>query len=48
MGLQESDDTIVDVVRQVRSAIGPDITLLVDVAYAWTHYKEALRVISAA
>ena len=45
MGLQESDDTIVDVVRQVRSAIGPDITLLVDVAYAWTHYKEALRVI---
>ena len=45
MGLQESDETIVEVVQQVRSAVGPEITLMVDVAYAWTHYKEALRVI---
>jgi L-alanine-DL-glutamate epimerase-like enolase superfamily enzyme len=42
--LQEKDEDIVDVVAAVREAIGPDITLMVDVAYTWRDFKEALRV----
>jgi L-alanine-DL-glutamate epimerase-like enolase superfamily enzyme len=44
MGLQERDRDIVDVVAAVREAIGSDITLMVDVAYTWQDFKEALRV----
>jgi L-rhamnonate dehydratase len=45
MGLQEKDDDIVGVVAAVREAIGPEVTLLVDVAYTWRDWKEALRVL---
>jgi L-alanine-DL-glutamate epimerase-like enolase superfamily enzyme len=45
MGLQERDEDIVDVVAAVSKAIGSDITLMIDVAYTWRDFKEALRVI---
>ncbi len=45
MGLQETDADIVDVVAAVRDAIGPDVTLMVDVAYTWRDYKETLWVL---
>jgi L-rhamnonate dehydratase len=45
MGLQVKDEEIVAVVAAVREAIGPDVTLMVDVAYTWQDYKEALRVL---
>jgi L-rhamnonate dehydratase len=45
MGLQEGNDDVVDVVAAVREAIGPEIVLMVDVAYAWVDMKEALQVI---
>jgi L-alanine-DL-glutamate epimerase-like enolase superfamily enzyme len=44
MGLNAKDEEIVEVVAAVREAIGPAVTLLVDVAYTWREYKEALRV----
>ena len=44
MGLQEKNEDIVDVVAAVREVIGPDVVLMVDVAYAWQDYKEALAV----
>jgi L-alanine-DL-glutamate epimerase-like enolase superfamily enzyme len=44
MGLQEKDADIVDVVAAVREAIGSEVTLLVDVAYTWKDWKDALRV----
>ena len=34
-GLQESDDSVVDVVAACRRAVGPEMVLMVDVAYAW-------------
>lgn len=42
--LQESDDDIVDVVAACREAVGPEMTMMVDVAYTWRDAKEALRV----
>jgi L-alanine-DL-glutamate epimerase-like enolase superfamily enzyme len=45
MGLQERDEDVVDVVAAVREAIGPEVELMVDVAYAWRDFKEALRVL---
>lgn len=45
MGLQEKDADIVEVVGAVREAIGPDIILMVDVAYTWRDFKEALQVL---
>lgn len=44
MGLQESDAAIVSVVAAVREAIGPEVALMIDVAYAWEEWKEALGV----
>ncbi|MBI2192797.1 MAG: mandelate racemase/muconate lactonizing enzyme family protein [Planctomycetes bacterium] len=44
MGLQEKDEDVVDVVAAVREAIGPGVALLVDVAYAWHDWKQALRI----
>lgn len=44
-GLQESDDAVVDVVAACRSAVGPGLVLMVDVAYAWPDAETALRVI---
>jgi L-alanine-DL-glutamate epimerase-like enolase superfamily enzyme len=43
-GLQESDDEVVAMVAAVREAVGPDLVLMVDVAYAWSDPRVALRV----
>jgi L-alanine-DL-glutamate epimerase-like enolase superfamily enzyme len=42
--LREGDDAIVELVRLCREAVGPDMAMMVDVAYAWSDWKEALRV----
>lgn len=44
-GLQESDDAIVETVYACRETVGPGFVLMVDVAYAWSDAKRALRVI---
>jgi L-alanine-DL-glutamate epimerase-like enolase superfamily enzyme len=45
-GLQVDDDcAIADVVRACREAIGPEPTVMVDVAYCWSDWKAALRAI---
>ncbi len=40
--LQESDAAIVETVAVCRQAVGPDLTLMVDVVYGWRDAKEAL------
>jgi L-alanine-DL-glutamate epimerase-like enolase superfamily enzyme len=44
-GLQERDETIVEMVAAARQAAGPEMTLMVDVAYAWNDAKQALRIL---
>jgi L-alanine-DL-glutamate epimerase-like enolase superfamily enzyme len=44
-GLQEGDDAIVQLVADCRRAVGPDLELMVDVAYAWPDAESALRVL---
>jgi L-alanine-DL-glutamate epimerase-like enolase superfamily enzyme len=44
-GLQESDDAIVEIVRECRRAVGPELVLMVDVAYAWPDPPTALGVL---
>jgi L-alanine-DL-glutamate epimerase-like enolase superfamily enzyme len=44
-GLQESDDAVVEIVAECRRAVGPDLVLMVDVAYAWPDARTALAVI---
>jgi L-alanine-DL-glutamate epimerase-like enolase superfamily enzyme len=41
----EDDREIANIVRACREAIGPEITVMVDVAYCWRDWKEALRAI---
>ena len=41
----EDDREIARIVRACREAVGPDMTLMVDVAYCWRDWKEALRAI---
>jgi L-alanine-DL-glutamate epimerase-like enolase superfamily enzyme len=41
-GLEESDDAIVAIVGECRRAVGPDLVLMVDVAYAWPDARTAL------
>ena len=43
--IQGRDEEIVDIVAACRRAVGPDFTLMVDVAYCWSNAKEALRVL---
>jgi L-alanine-DL-glutamate epimerase-like enolase superfamily enzyme len=43
--LQEPDEAVVDIVAACREAVGPDFVLMVDVAYAWSDAKRALRVL---
>ncbi len=45
-GLQERDEAIVDIVAACREALGPDMVLMVDVAYAWWDTKSALHVLN--
>lgn len=44
-GLQEGEVAIVDVVAAGREAVGPEMVLMVDVAYCWSNWKGALRVL---
>lgn len=44
MGLQERDEHVVEIAAAVRDAIGPDVALMIDVAYAWRDVKQALWV----
>jgi L-alanine-DL-glutamate epimerase-like enolase superfamily enzyme len=44
-GLQESNDAVVETVAECRRAVGPDLVLMVDVAYAWPDAKTALGII---
>ena len=41
----EDDRACAEMVRDIRQAVGPDMVLMVDVAYAWRDWKEALRAI---
>ena len=41
----EDDREIARIVHACRKAVGPDMTLMVDVAYCWRDWKEALRAI---
>lgn len=44
--LQIADDReIANIVRACRKAVGPEMTIMVDVAYCWRDWKEALRAI---
>lgn len=43
-GLQESNAAIIETVAACREAVGPDMTMMVDVVYGWRDAKEALRV----
>ncbi len=43
-GIQESDEDVIDIVRECRRAVGPGMVLMVDVAYAWPDARTALRV----
>jgi L-alanine-DL-glutamate epimerase-like enolase superfamily enzyme len=45
-GIQEDDGAIIDIVAACRQAAGPEFVLMVDVAYAWTNAKQALRVLN--
>ncbi|HVF09362.1 MAG TPA: mandelate racemase/muconate lactonizing enzyme family protein [Abditibacteriaceae bacterium] len=45
--LQENDDAVAEIVAACRSAAGPETVLMVDVAYAWSDAKAALRVLRA-
>lgn len=44
-GLQEPDEATVDVVAECREAVGPELELMVDVAYAWSDSRQALRIL---
>jgi L-alanine-DL-glutamate epimerase-like enolase superfamily enzyme len=46
-GLSESDTRIVEVIGGVRRAVGPDFTIMVDVAYAWSSVAHALGIIES-
>ena len=41
----EDDRECARLVRDIRKAVGPEMTLMVDVAYAWRDWREALRAI---
>lgn len=44
-GLQERNETIVEMVAAARQTAGPEMTLMVDVAYAWNDAKQALGIL---
>jgi len=44
-GLQEDDAEIIRIVGRCRDAVGPNMTLMVDVAYCWNDWKRALHII---
>jgi L-alanine-DL-glutamate epimerase-like enolase superfamily enzyme len=46
-GLDESDARMLEVISAVRSAAGPDFTIMVDVGYAWTEVGQALAALES-
>ena len=44
-GLGVPDDKLVEVIAAVRQAAGPEFAIMVDVAYAWDDWRDALAVI---
>jgi len=44
-GLQEDNSEVTKIVASCREAVGPNMVLMVDVAYAWNDWRTALRVI---
>jgi L-rhamnonate dehydratase len=42
--LREGDEAIVELVAACRETVGPGMTLMMDVAYCWSDWKEALQV----
>src|SRR5438132_3569153 len=44
-GLQEPNEEVVNLVAACREAVGPGMDLMVDVAYAWSDAKQALRIL---
>jgi len=44
-GLQEDNSAVTKIVASCREAVGPSMTLMVDVAYAWNDWRTALQVI---
>ena len=43
--LLEDDESVVELVAACRETVGPGMTMMVDVAYAWADWKAALRVL---
>jgi L-alanine-DL-glutamate epimerase-like enolase superfamily enzyme len=43
--VQGGDEAIVEMVAACREAVGREFVMMVDVAYCWSHAKEALRVL---
>jgi len=43
-GLSEGDEAIVELVRACREAVGPEITMMVDVGYCWPNAQAALGI----
>jgi L-alanine-DL-glutamate epimerase-like enolase superfamily enzyme len=43
--LNENDHVIVEMAAACREAAGPSITIMIDVAYAWSDWKSALRIL---
>lgn len=44
-GLREPDDRVVEMVHACRAVVGPEMTLMIDVAYAWPSARAALAVL---
>jgi L-alanine-DL-glutamate epimerase-like enolase superfamily enzyme len=42
-GMHEPDERVVEVAEAVRRRVGPEMTLMVDVQYAWTDAERAIR-----
>ncbi len=46
-GLDESDERMVEIIAAVREAVGPGVTIMADVAYAWDSVDRALAALEA-
>jgi len=44
-GLHEDNSEVTKIVASCREAVGPNMTLMVDVAYAWNDWRTALQII---
>jgi L-alanine-DL-glutamate epimerase-like enolase superfamily enzyme len=46
-GLDEADTRMVETIAATRQAVGPDFTIMVDIAYAWNAVEHALEIIES-